>query len=201
MKSLVKKYLPYGLVILAVYLITPLFFMGADKKNITPVLYYFIFLLTAVGCSVVFSAKNGLDFLFALIAPIAFLFTMFIYLGGFSLFSIILLALYLVAGVFGLFLGDLVFGEERHKKEKQDQKKAEEVLLRAKRRDERESRRINRESSVKTARRERAERLQKESGSEKTAPAAEKAPSVNEDDFDYDKYMSDIDKLLEDDEF
>lgn len=201
MKSLVKKYLPYALVILAVYLITPLFFMGADKGNFTPVLYYFIFLLTAVGCAAFFSAKNGLDFLFALIAPIAFLFTMFIYLGGFSLFSIILLALYLVAGVFGLFLGDLVFGEERHKKEKQDQKKAEEVLLRAKRRDERESRRINRESSVKTARRERAERLQKESGSEKTAPAAEKAPSVNEDDFDYDKYMSDIDKLLEEDEF
>ena len=49
MKSLVKKYLPYGLVILAVYLITPLFFMGADKKNITPVLYYFIFLLLLSG--------------------------------------------------------------------------------------------------------------------------------------------------------
>ena len=200
MKSLVKKYLPYGLVILAVYLITPLFFMGADKKNITPVLYDFIFLLTAVGCSVVFSAKNGLDFLFALIAPIAFLFTMFFYLGGFSLFSIILLALYLVAGIFGLFLGDLVFGEERHKKEKQDQKEAEAVLLRAKRRDERESRRMTRESTVNSARRAREAEMAKEKSSEEK-PAAEKAPSIDEDDFDYDKYLSDIDKLLEDDKF
>lgn len=201
MKSLVKKYLPYGLVILAIFLITPLFFMGSDKGGFTPVLYYFIFLLATVGCATFFSAKNGLDFLFALIAPIAFLFTMFIYLGGFSIFSIILLALYLVAGVFGLFLGDLVFGEERHKKEKQDQKKAEEVLLRAKRRDERESRRMTRESNVAAARRARPEPAKTEKRDEETTSSASKAPSVDDDDFDYDKYMSDIDKLLEDDKF
>ncbi|HCA05189.1 MAG TPA: hypothetical protein DEO32_04750 [Ruminococcaceae bacterium] len=197
MKSLVKKYLPYAAVILVVFLIVPLFFTGKDKGGFTPVLYYFIFLITTVACATVFSAKNGLDFLFALIAPIAFLFTMFIYLGGFSLFSVILLVLYLVAGVFGLFLGDLVFGEERHKKEKQDQKKAEEVLLRAKRRDERESRRINRENAVASAPRAASESPQNEKSSEEVS-AAVSAPSVDDDDFDYDKYMSDIDRLLED---
>lgn len=123
MKSLVKKYLPYALVIFAIYLLVPLFFMGKEKGSFTPVLYYFIFLLVPVGCAALFSAKNGLDFLFSLIAPIAFLFTMFIYLGGFSLFSVILLVLYLVAGIFGLFLGDLVFGEERHKKGKRGSEK------------------------------------------------------------------------------
>ncbi len=192
MKSLVKKYLPYALVIFAIYLLVPLFFMGKEKGSFTPVLYYFIFLLVPVGCAALFSAKNGLDFLFSLIAPIAFLFTMFIYLGGFSLFSVILLVLYLVAGIFGLFLGDLVFGEERHKKEKEDQKKAEDVLLRAKRRDERESRRAVRTHYT-------TDSAQNKRGGRTETPAAAKSRSDDYDDFDYDKYLSDIDKRLGDD--
>ena len=204
MKSLVKKYWPYALVIFAVYLLMPLFFMGKDKSSFTPVLYYFIFLLTPVGCAALYSAKHGLDFLFSLIAPIAFLFTMFIYLGGFTWFSVILLALYLVAGIFGLFLGDLVFGEERHKKEKEDQKKAEDVLLRAKRRDERESRRAGRTHAPAAKRKASnpapAEAVQNnKSDNRAETPAAAKSPAVDEDDFDYDKYMSDIDKRMEDD--
>ena len=176
MKSLVKKYLPYALVIFAIYLLVPLFFMGKEKGSFTPVLYYFIFLLVPVGCAALFSAKNGLDFLFSLIAPIAFLFTMFIYLGGFSLFSVILLVLYLVAGIFGLFLGDLVFGEERHKKEKQDQKKAEEVLLRAKRRDEREKAAEDQSKDGHTAR-FRAKLSGKRKKARKSPPP--RKPSVN----------------------
>jgi hypothetical protein len=42
--------------------------------------------------------------------------------------------------------------------------------------------------------------MAKEKSSEEK-PAAEKAPPIDEDDFDYDKYLSDIDKLLEDDKF
>jgi hypothetical protein len=153
-KDLAKKYLfPYAIIIFAVYLITPIFFIGEDKKAFTPILYYFIFLITQVGCSAVFSAKKGMDFLFALIAPVAFLISMFIYNGGFAnLSNIILLIVYLVAGIFGLFLGDLAFGDERHKREKQEQKEAEEVLLRANRRDERERERMERRSAQRTER-------------------------------------------------
>ena len=35
MKSLVKKYLPYALVIFAIYLLVPLFFMGKEKGSTT----------------------------------------------------------------------------------------------------------------------------------------------------------------------
>lgn len=200
MNGTVKKYLPYAIIIFAIYLIVPLFFMG-EMQRFYAIPYYFIFLLTQVGCAAVFSRKHGLDFLFALIAPIAFLPSMFIYNGGFANpTNIILLIVYLVAGIFGLFLGDLVFGDERHKKEKQDQKKAEEVLLRAKRRDERENRRMSRESSQ--PQRERRQRPSaNESSREETYSAAEKSYEDDVDDFDYDKYMSDIDKLIEDDRY
>lgn len=200
MNSVVKKYLPYAVVIFAVYMIVPLFFMG-DMSQFYAIPYYFIFLLTQIGCAVLFSTKHGLDFLFALIAPICFLPSMFIYNGGFgNPTNIILLIVYLVAGIFGLFLGDLVFGEERHRKEKQDEKKAEEVLLRAKRRDERESRRMSRESAQGYGeRRPRQAQRANESSSRTEGSAAATRSSIDDDDFDYDKYMSDIDRLLEDD--
>ena len=197
MNGLIKKYLPYAIIIFAIYLLVPIFFIGNDKFYAIP--YYFIFLLTQVGCAAVYSAKNGLDFLFALIAPIAFLPSMFIYNGGFSnITNIILLVVYLVAGLFGLFLGDLAFGEERHKREKEEQKRAEEVLLRAKRRDEREHEKMTSRPQRSAARRSNSERRQGGRYAENAKPA-KKRQSVDSDDFDYDKYMSDIDKLLEDD--
>ena len=76
-----------------------------------PVAFYFILLTTAVVTSAIYCAKHGIDFLFTLMAPIAFLFTM-IYSGGFRATNIILLFVYLIAGIFGQFLGDLAFGDE-----------------------------------------------------------------------------------------
>lgn len=201
MNSVIKKYLPYALIIFAVYMIVPLFFMG-EMSQFYAIPYYFIFLLTQIGCAVVFSTKHGLDFLFALIAPICYLPSMFIYNGGFgNATNIILLIVYLVAGIFGLFLGDLVFGEERHKKEKQDEKKAEEVLLRAKRRDERENRRMSRESAQSSRERRPRPARTADSGNRTARTTTTTRPSADDDDFDYDKYMSDIDKLLEDDKY
>lgn len=187
MNGLVKKYLPYAIVIFAVFLIVPLFFLkGGPLERFWAVPFYFILLTTAVISSAIYCAKNGIDFLFTLIAPIAFLFTM-IYSGGFIGANLILLFVYLIAGIFGQFLGDLAFGDERRKKEKREQDEQEQLMLRAKRRDEREKQRM-------------AQGEKYDDYSDLTADKEEPSRTssrLDDDDFDYDKYMADIDKMLD----
>ena len=192
MAGMIKKYLPYAIVIFAIYLLVPLIFISEPMQKFSPVCYYFILLMTQVVCSAVYCAKHGLDFLFTLIAPIAFLFTMMIYAGGFgNPTNIILLVVYLISGIFGLFLGDLAFGDARRKQEKKEKQAAEELLLQAKRRDEREKQRMANEN----ARTRRAENVQRASNDEVRSTSR---ANIDDDDFDYDKYMSDIDKMLDD---
>lgn len=192
MVGMIKKYLPYAIVIFAIYLLVPLIFISEPMQKFSPVCYYFILLMTQVVCSAVYCAKHGLDFLFTLIAPIAFLFTMMIYAGGFgNPTNIILLVVYLISGIFGLFLGDLAFGDARRKQEKKEKQAAEELLLQAKRRDEREKQRMANEN----ARTRRAENVQRASNDEVRSTSRS---NIDDDDFDYDKYMSDIDKMLDD---
>lgn len=187
MNGIIKKYLPYAIVIFAVFLLVPLLFIdGSPLSKYSPVAFYFILLTTAVVTSAVYCAKHGIDFLFTLMAPIAFLFTM-IYSGGFRPTNLILLFVYLVAGIFGQFLGDLAFGDERRKKEKQEKAEQEKLMLRAKRRDEREKRRMEREENSV------AERYDVDYGEES------KSNLPDDDDFDYDKYMADIDRMLDED--
>lgn len=191
MAGMIKKYLPYAIVIFAIYLLVPLIFISEPMQKFSPICYYFILLMTQVVCSAVYCAKHGLDFLFTLIAPIAFLFTMMIYAGGFgNPTNIILLVVYLISGIFGLFLGDLAFGDARRKQEKKEKQAAEELLLQAKRRDEREKQRMANEN----ARTRRAENVQRASNDEVRSTSRS---NIDDDDFDYDKYMSDIDKMLD----
>ena len=142
MTDMVKKYVPYAVIILLVYMLLPLVFIPSAMQKFSPVAYDFVFPITAIGCSAHYCSKHGLDFLFALIAPIIYLPSMLIYNGGFSSSTLstnlILLVVYLVAGIFGLFLGDLAFGDKRRQKEKAEQEEAEEMLLEAKRREKEE---------------------------------------------------------------
>ncbi len=187
MNGIVKKYLPYAIVIFAVFILVPLLFLeGGPMGRFAPVAFYFILLTTAVVTSAVYCAKHGIDFLFTLIAPIAFMITM-IYSGGFRVTNLILLFVYLIAGIFGQFLGDLAFGDERRKKEKQEQAEQEKLMLRAKRRDER-------------FRMEQEERAEKHADERYDVDYDEKkTASIDDDDFDFDKYMSDIDRMLDED--
>ena len=189
MNGIIKRYLPYAIIIFAVFLLVPLLFLpGTPLAKYSPVAFYFILLTTAVVTSAAYCAKHGIDFLFTLMAPIAFLFTM-IYSGGFRATNLILLFVYLVAGIFGQFLGDLAFGDDRRKKEKQDQAEQEKLMLRAKRRDERERKRMESEAEGEE---HIAERYDVDYDEEPSS-------TMNDDDFDYDKYMADIDKMLDDD--
>lgn len=175
MKDMVKKYLPYAAIIFGIFMLVPLIFLSDGMKIFWPVAYYFVFPATAILCSAAFCAKYGLDFLFTLIAPIVYLPSMLIYNNGFNITNIILLVSYLVAGIFGLFIGDIALGDKRRLKEEAEKAEAEEMMLEAKRRDE----------------------MQKElmANEEPVAVKKEKSPlPVDNDDFDYDKYTSDIDK-------
>ncbi len=189
MNGIIKKYLPYAIVIFAVFLLVPLIFIkGGPLGKFWPVAFYFILLTTAVITSAVYCAKHGIDFLFTLMAPIAFMFTM-IYSGGFIGTNLILLFVYLVAGIFGQFLGDLAFGDERRKKERQEQAEQEKLMLRAKRRDEREKMRMERESREMRAR------------SAKRAIRYDYDYTDSGDDFDYDKYSSGSDSSFDYDKY
>ena len=188
MNGIIKKYLPYAIIIFAVFLLVPLLFMeGSPMAKYSPVAFYFILLTTAVVTSAVYCAKHGIDFLFTLMAPIAFLIAM-IYCGGFRAANLILLFVYLVAGIFGQFLGDLAFGDYRRKKEKQEQAEQEKLMLRAKRRDERERRRMESEAEGEEYVAERYD-----------VDYDEETSDSLDDDFDYDKYMADIDRMLDED--
>lgn len=180
MEGMVKKYVPYALVILAIYMLVPLIFLSESLNSFSAIAYYFIFPATAIACSAFFCAKYGMDFFFSLIAPIIYLPSMLIYNNGFEPTNLILLVSYLVAGIFGLFIGDIALGDKRRQKEQQEQAEAEEMMLEAKRRDDEFKENLNTQPRKSAAR-----------------PVAQvKKPSTEktDDDFDYSKYVSDIDK-------
>ncbi len=182
MNGLVKKYLPYGVVILLVYMLVPLIFISKSMQGFSTVAYYFVFPATAIVCAAMYCSKYGMDFLFTLIAPVVFIPSMLIYNGGFHLTNIILLVAYLISGIFGLFVGDIAFGDKRKKAEAEAEAEAEERLLAAKRRNE--------------------EFVSEKAAEAENAPAEPTVPSYDlddDDDFDYSKYAS-TDKVTDESE-
>ena len=197
-----KKYVPFALIIFAVYLLVPLVFLIPALNNYSTVAYYFIFLVTQVVCSAAYCAKHGLDFLFALIAPIAFIPSMLIYNGGFTqIQNLVLVFVYLVAGIFGLFLGDLAFGDERRKREKKEKQAAEDMLLQAKRHDEQEKERFDKrnqkKSAPKSADKSRQDRPHRAQPEKKPQSRYSSRYDTGDDDFDYSKYTDEMDKELD----
>ena len=173
MENLIKRYLPYAVTILAIFLLVPLIFRAPALSAYYSVALYFIFPGAAIISSALYCSKHGMDFLFTLIAPIIYIPTMLIYYGGFNFANIILLAVYLIASIFGLFLGDIALGDKRRQKEKKEQEEAEKVLLEEKRKADAELERITEESA----------QAKNDSGS-----------YGGDDDFDYSNYASNTDK-------
>lgn len=181
MSDMVKKYVPFAGIIAAVFFLVPMIFMADAIRPFNSIAYLFVFPVTAIVCSMLYCSKYGMDFLFALIAPIIFIPVMFIFKGGFTLESIILLIAYLVSGILGLFLGDIVLGDKRREQEKVAEAETEEMMLAAKRRDE-----------------ENRARREAEAGKSDTSKPKASYESDDDDDFDYSKYVSDIDKGTDD---
>lgn len=197
MSDMIKKYVPYVVIVFVVYMLLPLIFIPAAMQKFSPVAYDCIFPLTAIGCAAHYCSKHGLDFLFALIAPIIYLPSMLIYNGGFSSgtlsTNLILLVVYLVSGIFGLFLGDLAFGDKRRQKEKAEQQETEEMLLKARRREKQELETMTK-SSRKTEKNPHRQERRPSKPARRPAPAPQRTVKDDTDDFDYDKYLSGIDR-------
>jgi K+-sensing histidine kinase KdpD len=199
MKDTIKKYMPYAVVIFAIYIIVPLLFRSQALSSYVGVAWYFLFPATAAVTAAVYCSKYGLDFLFSLIAPIFFLPSMFLYYGGINLANIILLVVYLVAGIFGLFVGDIALGDKRRAKENQEKAEAEEMMLEANRRDELEKvKREQKAANAKTSAPQSRIASQPRSGAAQAQPKPRTAQRSVDDDFDYEKYLSDIDRTTTD---
>lgn len=197
MSDMIKKYVPYAVIVFVIYMLLPLIFIPAAMQKFSPVAYDCIFPLTAIGCAAHYCSKHGLDFLFALIAPIIYLPSMLIYNGGFSSgtlsTNLILLVVYLVSGIFGLFLGDLAFGDKRRQKEKAEQQETEEMLLEARRREKQELETMTK-SSRKTEKNPHRQERRPSKPARRAAPVQQETVKDIDDDFDYDKYLSAIDR-------
>lgn len=197
MSDMIKKYVPYVVIVFVVYMLLPLIFIPAAMQKFSPVAYDCIFPLTAIGCAAHYCSKHGLDFLFALIAPIIYLPSMLIYNGGFSSgtlsTNLILLVVYLVSGIFGLFLGDLAFGDKRRQKEKAEQQETEEMLLEARRREKQELETMTK-SSIKTEKNPHRQERRPSKPARRATPVQQETVKDIDDDFDYDKYLSGIDR-------
>lgn len=197
MSDMIKKYVPYAVIVFVIYMLLPLIFIPAAMQKFSPVAYDCIFPLTAIGCAAHYCSKHGLDFLFALIAPIIYLPSMLIYNGGFSSgtlsTNLILLVVYLVSGIFGLFLGDLAFGDKRRQKEKAEQQETEEMLLEARRREKQELETMTK-SSRKTEKNPHRQERRPSKPARRATPVQQETVKDIDDDFDYDKYLSAIDR-------
>lgn len=186
MKDMIKRYVPFAAIILAVYLLVPLIFLSDAISTFSPVAYYFVFPAVAIICSAIYCSKYGMDFFFSLIAPVIYLPSMLIYNGGFSFTNIILLVAYLVASIFGLFIGDIAFGDKRRQEEAEADAENEAMLLEAKRRDE----------AIRQSRDAQAD------ADEDTSSDSSDFSDDDGDDFDFSKYSgksaeeSEIDDIL-----
>lgn len=103
-------------------------------QKFSPVAYDCVFPITAIGCSAHYCSKHGLDFLFALIAPIIYLPSMLIYNGGFSSSTLstnlILLVVYLVAEFSDFSSATLLSVTSAVRKKRQNRKKQRKCFLR-----------------------------------------------------------------------
>lgn len=122
MTDMVKKYVPYAVIILLVYMLLPLVFIPGAMRSFHPLHMTLCSRLQQSAVRHTTAQNTDLTFSLHSFAPIIYLPSMLIYNGGFSSSTLstnlILLVVYLVAGIFGLFLGDLAFGDKRRQKEK-----------------------------------------------------------------------------------
>jgi len=122
MKKIVKNYLIFALIIAAVYLLLPVFFHSNESFH--PFMYQFTFPAVALLSGLAYSWKRGVDFTFPLIAPLIYLCSVFIFDHWYH--WILYIFIYLIVGMLGCFIGDMVYKNNiEQKKKKQRDKRLE----------------------------------------------------------------------------
>ncbi len=119
-----KSFLPYIIIIGAVFLFFPIIFGMPNRigeKN--QLIFIGIYPLLVFLCGVFYAHKKTNDFYFSLIAPVMYLAAMAIY-GGFAKFEIvnnlIYLVSYFICGYIGLTVGDMI-AEKMNKRSDEDE--------------------------------------------------------------------------------
>ncbi|MCH5304219.1 MAG: hypothetical protein J1E41_05090 [Ruminococcus sp.] len=119
MWNLIKRYLGFAVVIALIYLVMPVFFQGENYKY-DAIEYQFVFPATALLSGLAFSWKRGVDFTFPLIAPIIYIGSVLIY-NHFYHWTIYVF-IYLIVGMLGSFIGDMVYKNNLAEEKKKTQK-------------------------------------------------------------------------------
>ncbi len=121
----IKSFLPYIIIIGALYLFGPAILMlTGNNVTLNQIFYIGLFPLTALLCCMHYSYKKEMDFFLSLVAPIFFIPSMFIY-GLFMtqpLNSVIFLVCYFICSYLGLTIGDMIKGKNG-KEDNADKKK------------------------------------------------------------------------------
>ncbi len=120
MKKLIKPYIIFALIFAVIYLGMPIFFQGENYKY-DAIEYQVVFPATALISGLVYSWKRGVDFTFPLIGPI-------IYIGSVLIYShyyhwAIYVFIYLIVGMLGCFIGDMVYKNNIEQKKKEMREK------------------------------------------------------------------------------
>lgn len=106
-----RDFLLYIIIIGATFMLLPLILILLNNKLVyNNIVLMGVFPLVTLGCSVYYAYKKKYDLGFAFIAPIVFIFTMFLY-GIFTaspINSIIYLVAYFICGFIGLTVGDML---------------------------------------------------------------------------------------------
>ena len=106
MKSIVKKYLPFGIVVALFYLVMPIFFQGENYKY-DAIEYQFVFPATALLSGLIYAWRNGMDFAFPLVPPIIYIASVLIYSHYYH--WAIYVFIYLIVCMLGCFIDDMVY--------------------------------------------------------------------------------------------
>lgn len=124
MLRIFKRYIVFAVIFAVVYLGMPVFFQGENYKY-DAIEYQFVFPATALLSGLIYSWRHGMDFTFPLIAPI-------IYMGSAILYShyyhwMIYVFIYLIVGMLGCFIGDMVYKNalEQKRREQADQRRVQ----------------------------------------------------------------------------
>lgn len=122
MWNLVRRYLVFGIIIAVIYLVMPLFFQGENYKY-DAIEYQFVFPATALVSGFAFSWKRGVDFTFPLIAPIIYIASVLIYSHYYH--WMIYVFIYLIVGMLGCFIGDMVYKNNLEEQRRMERAKLE----------------------------------------------------------------------------
>ena len=120
MKKLIKPYLFFALIFAVLYLGMPIFFQGENYKD-DALEYQFVFPAAALLCGLAFSWKRGDDFTFPLIAPIIYIGSVLIYHHFYH--WMIYVFIYLIVGMLGCFIGDMVYKNNLEQKRREQREK------------------------------------------------------------------------------